>query len=894
MTANFSNVSKSDRLVEYPDDKQAMLVKTDKLTTICNYAKDTPKTCKATLLCENKGAYSENALKFAKNGEGWVADIILQVDITIKETGERKTFFYRTVFTTTCKNAKEAEGRFIKTASELQKTTEYIINRSSNKSKSETDTDIITYIESFSSDLTRGSKKEEPSGTPKQLSKEQLKIIEKEVKSRVIKAKRVGNESFFDAKDFYKYLKLPPNEQSDPIKAMNNMSKYIYINKNNTRSEELEDLVSDILRKIPDLTQSLIKNGNPLFRKGTDWMRFLIKSQLKPTFFTKITTKFLRLSSSYRTALDEINKTIIGCSAELIKNPKLPERSSSKTDSYRTAIGLAAISDRDLYESKKYSKEEIAFKKEWGQVAAAGRKNKTQSAEDELQLFSGDKRPWTCLRGQEEQNKTYSVVPNQFSATSELALPETTKENANLHNIYYSFGSDGHLSITTGVINSKKKADQYVAALVHARQEQILKYPEQKNKPFRIVMHQLNGFFHERNLINDEHIFSSYIEKEVKEKLKIESGEPLICHTNRTIDASTEKHLAAVTGNEVEAHTMNVEALATQFLWMLKDRSKNVEITEKLREYLNNIRTCNYNILNQRLRLEELIKKLQAEKKNSKKNAIKITPLLKQIDDQKKMLLNLKQGPSFSNNQLKSLLQETCKAFQDDKETLNVPGLMLITTILSNQLGMTTAKFPALSPAQEVGMHLLLDHILGAASQINCKSGLDRTGFARSLAVALEQFRSTDGSMDIKAAYEFLKDYEGNVIEMDKAVEFAKRDAKKQGETFDFGTWITTGKGRGYLEVAKFQAKVWEELNLVALPITARSSEYEGVKWHHQKTGLTADFEKNPHPLPYLPMYVFDTGNEKWIQIVQTAANKRRVTAEGNILLMGLSGERSS
>jgi len=74
------------------------------------------------------------------------------------------------------------------------------------------------------------------------------------------------------------------------------------------------------------------------------------------------------------------------------------------------------------------------------------------------------------------------------------------------------------------------------------------------------------------------------------------------------------------------------------------------------------------------------------------------------------------------------------------------------------------------------------------------------------------------------------------------------------------------------------------------------STGISGLKWHHANktvTPLTAffnPFDKNHHPLPYLPMYV--KCGDDWHAIVSVKNGKRVMAEQGNILLGQQKAER--
>jgi hypothetical protein len=184
-------------------------------------------------------------------------------------------------------------------------------------------------------------------------------------------------------------------------------------------------------------------------------------------------------------------------------------------------------------------------------------------------------------------------------------------------------------------------------------------------------------------------------------------------------------------------------------------------------------------------------------------------------------------------------------------------------------------------------MQLLLDRSLGVVTEINCKSGLDRTGFVRALERALMEKVEEVG---VGSAYDFLLDFETRAQHFDAALSAV---LEHRGTDFDYQDWLKNQPPKDQ-EVARFQSRIWAELCAVGVPITARSSGLPGLKWHFGKKSLNP-FEKNCHPLPFLPRIVgVRKGNKiEWTEMVQLKNGIRRtLTPTGILVLMGLSRRR--
>lgn len=509
-------------------------------------------------------------------------------------------------------------------------------------------------------------------------------------------------------------------------------------------------------------------------------------------------------------------------------------------------------------------------------------------------LASSNNLPWTCLRiaqGVVAEKPTFLPIENQLNTTSELSLAEA-EESKDLPNIYYHFDRKKDLTITCGAINTKKKADQFIAALLHIRnlqQQNLFDGHIQHCGSLRLTLHQLNSFTLEGNFIRKEHLLAAYMEKQLTHREC--PDELILCHTNRCINALTKPTLAALTGEENRARRMNLNALATQLLWLANDVPCGGDGKgDAVRHIILSSRTNEGN--------GKSLKELRKLIVNSEYSLCQTQwdPPSRGV---KRIISRQKADIFIYQRQLQSLLIAITRSLQT-YASKDAPPLHLMTAVLSNQLQITNDAFPSLSPTQEAIVQLLLDSALGAISEINCKSGLDRTGILRALHAALQQtFTTSEGAFDYIGAYNFIVDWSVQVDALDSAIEISKSRSVNPKQ-FDFGSWIE-GADHHRQCVARFQAAVWEQLCSISLPITARSTGLCGLKWHFQKKSISAkllDFcglsDKNFHPLPYLPMYGFDQKSGRWFQIIKIVNNERKMTKKGISILMGLSGHRQS
>jgi hypothetical protein len=263
------------------------------------------------------------------------------------------------------------------------------------------------------------------------------------------------------------------------------------------------------------------------------------------------------------------------------------------------------------------------------------------------------------------------------------------------------------------------------------------------------------------------------------------------------------------------------------------------------------------------------------------KNSIKI--LEKQLDEQLSKL-------AVSMNTFRCGLEKPITDVDVKKKELKT-HVTIAAQLLSIQTGKAgEAGFPPkLTPSQELSYQLLFDHVLKTVTEINCKSGLDRTGFARSLHNAIQQKLEKE---PLEKVMNFLHNFEQRIHKMDKSsvcienLEEKYKGIDKKGHLNN----LVDEWEKKYVEEREFQKAVFAELMGVALPITRRSTGLTGLKWHHDKKSINP-FEKNPHPLPFLPRSVVGDNKEK-VRLINFKKGKSFLTQKANMLLMGLSSYR--
>ncbi|MCB1135781.1 MAG: hypothetical protein KDK78_05905 [Chlamydiia bacterium] len=597
---------------------------------------------------------------------------------------------------------------------------------------------------------------------------------------------------------------------------------------------------------------------------------------------------------------------------------------------------------RDEILATKMSKKELAY----AHVA------QTQGDKlEDLQSLDGSK--WTALRIERDSNGRYNVTEKKVRGTSERSLGLSD----DLYNVYANITSDGLISISCSVIDSEAKADNFIAAVQWALKEREKRFPGREFPPLRINMHQINSMGFDvlgKNLggeegkILNQRQAAYYIERELK-KLGLGSpSERILSHKNVAYNGMTHKYF--VKGEESKNHAINSEPLAIQMEWALhdcglggSDLAKNIHsLLEKQRvirdtlveteeELLRNstdpellsltkqLKTKQFELKSLRSNMahvdkdnicqfEKLEKQALALVKSINKLEKKQTKLLKKLSRKTSRPLTgqLKENREALHVLMKEFAHADLKAADSKKQSI----LACAQLLAKIQTGDPSTK--GYSQAQVIALDILLDRMLGVATEINCASGLDRTGDIRSMLKAMDcEIRrqttkflkdgfapATARTKALEEMFEFMCTFHTTRKAMDKQWLFAK----KQDPTLKFSDWIREER-KEFQAVHNFQVLRFAELMGVGREITERSCGVAGFKWHHIKklkrkiynplTWLSRASE-NPHPPGWMPIEVWDSEKQEYITLIEVKKKRRSMTREGRILMEGLSQARGT
>ena len=554
---------------------------------------------------------------------------------------------------------------------------------------------------------------------------------------------------------------------------------------------------------------------------------------------------------------------------------------------------------------------------------------------------------WHPVRAEMDETGAVELHDNQIFTTSERALG-----SSDLNNSYIRINDDGSINISTGAVDNEKRAEELMAVLGKAIQTWEAKNEGRIPPKLRLSMHQLNAFglggIGEESMIRRQHKMVAYIETHLRDRLEAQGVKsewipkgPVVAQLNRTMNGFTN-----IPGEGKKCDQVNIYGLAVQTSWMQEDleskgfletiekkdaayeayatsqeavtaqmmelrvaRSELSEIErvhvshEELALTIDNMNQWNDKIdacLKELRELpenapdherNELVKRFNQLENAQKATQERLEELQPISDESKARKKELNKKIGTAEKKLQKDLKELSKTMGDlaglvDHEPEAQVRLELMSLLLASQTG----ENKDLSSAQQLQLMFLVDELNGAVTQSNCKSGLDRNGFARGLKSALRQHikeLQDEGNTPTQAIHktaQFVIGFESRVKEMDQAW----RDYSKENPTAQFHSWV---EGRDYVNISNFQTKVFAALMGEGRPITHFSTGSSGgFKWHHTKSSINP-LEKNPHPLPYMPVEVMNEGEA--VQLIHLGrGSSRRFSEDGGVILEGQSQSR--
>ncbi len=304
--------------------------------------------------------------------------------------------------------------------------------------------------------------------------------------------------------------------------------------------------------------------------------------------------RVLRLNSRIDGARTEANALNLEDQAQLkshIKENVERLQEAPKVSDYRLLEGNTAIAK--LPQKRSLAKWKEAFEKKPimnKSLAAATHVDElinnltNNKPADELESLDG--KGWTGLRIDSSQGQM-AIHPGYVSSTSERSTG--THNHSDLYNIYVHISDKGRISVTSAVIDTPQRAEEFMQAVIYAIKQWQADHLDQPLPPPRIAMHQLNTHgivgpwktgAGEAKLIEGQNRMQTYMNVRLPQALKDADIEPppdgpYIIHKNHAINTMSnlpqESSLAA---------RNNLKGTAGQMVWISEEIGNKVNDAE--------------------------------------------------------------------------------------------------------------------------------------------------------------------------------------------------------------------------------------------------------------------------------------------------------------------------
>ncbi|MGA8164068.1 MAG: hypothetical protein WB791_03465 [Waddliaceae bacterium] len=387
-------------------------------------------------------------------------------------------------------------------------------------------------------------------------------------------------------------------------------------------------------------------------------------------------------------------------------------------------------------------------------------------------LKSGNIEVQGCRIDEEGKLILNEVIPTAY-------IKAKPQKSNHLVNCYKAVNNDW-IMLRSGVIDTAQKGSEFFQVC------RTVSPQKGEKKKIRVVSHQLNSpgpkslipkrlrrlipikRMGEKKLIENQHKWLN----DAKEKNPDMDIAHVNTQCNRGYEMSKWKMLGEHIGQEEPSRELNREAMVTYLSWLAEDLPKDLIHKDEL--------TVSSDILGDREKLKEV------------------------LEEKVKSLKKIEKG-------LKSRGED--KAFRT---------VSLMRQLLKHQLGIGKP----VDRGKEIMMFQLLNRNLNVISAVNCKSGLDRTGFAYAVMMALSELSKKD-------AFDLIEHWEDDT----RLVNLLLHQER--------GPVHVTGPKRE--RIVDFRNRVLENLLKISMPITGSSTGLMGIKWHKGR------FTANKIPLNFLP-----------------------------------------
>jgi len=206
----------------------------------------------------------------------------------------------------------------------------------------------------------------------------------------------------------------------------------------------------------------------------------------------------------------------------------------------------------------------------------------------------------------------------------------------------------------------------------------------------------------------------------------------------------------------------------------------------------------------------------------------------------------------------------------------------LMREVLGTQLGV--AVVPRHDRGKEGMAIQLLNDLLGVTSAMNCKSGLDRTGFWHAIKLAMGNVIKNLGR---DASFSLVQGWETKSRQVNQLI--------NQMGIEKFNKWIQTeGSSEAdeelktdFKHIVEFRKSILSNMIRMGIPITIASTGLAGFKWHK-------GMQENLIPLNFLPPFVQVNGRAIQLVIYDNNGRPTGMTSSGRQLLTKFQSYRGS
>ncbi len=434
----------------------------------------------------------------------------------------------------------------------------------------------------------------------------------------------------------------------------------------------------------------------------------------------------------------------------------------------------------------------------------------------------------------EDNIKPGSVVPT----STRYAEDEATGDH--LINCYMTVDDQNRGIMRTGVINTQKKAEEFITAAKELHEQMG------KSGSIRIVSHQLNSPERENKMINAQHRFLLEQAKDNDDLSIVHLNTPCNRFVNYTKEHGTKPIASSILTGEKESHKQNIEGMAQYLDWIVSDLA---EVSgESWSGMANNAQTL--------LKIDEVKGKL--------KNLVNCGS----EEDVKDLRREIKAELRSIHTTIKDRIETI-----EEMDNAWKQKFTLYRQLLGMQLELSDVE--PIGRAQELLMNSLLDESLGVVQAINCKSGLDRTGFLFALMVATKQVPE-------KRRFELISRWDALTEELNLLYRSNEYDTKAVQEA------MKESDNKVLLDlVFKMRQNTLQHLVNICMPITGISTGLIGMKWGK---GMT----ENLIPLNCIPAKIKVGENVEQLLTYNRNGEPKGLTTMGHRIITQLSPKRGA